>query len=98
MPELLRITRSETLNAALEYFFSVNSAALKTSTATTGGTTERKGEGAVLVSNNCSCLVTYCCFAIAFSLFSNQMCEPDLCKPVINTLKEAKNTKKLDSF
>ena len=48
------------------------------------------------MSNNCSCLVRYHCFAIAFSLSSSRMCEPDLYKPVINTLKEGKNTKKLN--
>lgn len=50
------------------------------------------------MSNNCSCLITYRCFAIAFSLSSGQMCEPDLCKPVINTLTEGKNTKKQNNL
>lgn len=44
--------------------------------------------------NNCSCLVPYLCSAIVFSLSSSQMRELDLYKPVINAVKERKNTKK----
>lgn len=62
---------------------------LKTSTATTGGTAARERER--FICNYCSWLVMSCSFAIAFSLSSSQMCEPDPCKPVINTFKEREN-------
>lgn len=41
--------------------------------------------------NHSSWLVMSCSFAVAFSLSSSQMFEPDSCKPVINTLKESEN-------
>lgn len=40
--------------------------------------------------NHCSWLMS-CSFAIAFSLSSSRMCEPDPRKPVINTLKGREN-------
>lgn len=81
----VRITCFESLNAALGYFCCAKD---------THSNNWREREGAVHVSDNCSCPVTCRCFAIALSLSSSQMCEPDLYKPVIKALKEGKNTKK----
>lgn len=73
-------------------------AALKTCTAATGGTTEKGRDGAVRVSDNCSCSAMYCGFAIALSLSGSQMRNPDLYKPVTNAFKEGKNIKEVNKL
>lgn len=79
----VRITCFESLNTALGYFCCAKDR---------HSNNWREGEGAVHVSDNWSCPVTYRCFAVALSLSSSQMCEPDLYKPVIKALKKGKNT------